>query len=75
MSSTSSISSLVAAGYSSTSSTSSTASLWTTTKEAELRTYASQKMTASQIAQKLGCTASDITTQAAKLGVKLTIAS
>jgi len=69
------ISSISAAGYSSSSSTTDTAALWTAVKQAELRTYAEQKLSAAQIAQKLDCTASDVKTQAAKLGVKLTTAT
>jgi DNA-binding CsgD family transcriptional regulator len=68
------ISSISAAGNTS-SSTSSTAILWTAVKQAELRSYAAQKLSPAQIAQKLNCSASDIRTQAAKLGVKLTVAS
>ena len=69
------ISSISAAGYTSSSSTSNTATLWSAVKQAELRTYAAQKLTVAQIAQKLGCSASDVTSQAAKLGVKLTATS
>jgi hypothetical protein len=49
--------------------------IWTTTKLSELRNYAAQKLSPTQIAQKLGCSASDVLTEAAKSGVKLTASS
>jgi hypothetical protein len=66
------ISGISGTSYIPSSLTSNSQAVWTATKLSQLKNYAQLKMSVDQIAQKLGCTASDVQMQAAKLGLKLT---